>query len=67
MLLKMGVQRKNIWLCDIHGLVYEGRKIDMNPSKAAFAQSSNKRTLDSVIDGADMFLGTVWAECSHSG
>ena len=57
MLLKMGVQRKNIWLCDIHGLVYEGRKIDMNPSKAAFAQSSNKRTLDSVIDGADMFLG----------
>ena len=57
MLLKMGVQRKNIWLCDIHGLVHEGRKIDMNPSKAAFAQSSNKRTLDSVIDGADMFLG----------
>ena len=57
MLLKMGVKRENVWLCDIHGLVYEGREIDMNPSKTAFAQKSNKRTLDDVIDGADMFLG----------
>lgn len=57
MLLKLGVKRENVWLCDIHGLVYEGRAEDMNPSKAAFAQKSEKRTLDDVIDGADMFLG----------
>ena len=57
MLIKMGVKRENIWLCDIHGLVYEGRKIDMNPAKAAFAQPSECRTLDDVIAGADMFLG----------
>ncbi|WP_146344304.1 NADP-dependent malic enzyme [Falsiphaeobacter marinintestinus] len=57
MLLKLGVQRKNIWLCDIHGLVYEGRAEDMNPEKAAFAQPSDLRTLDDVIGGADMFLG----------
>jgi malate dehydrogenase (oxaloacetate-decarboxylating)(NADP+) len=29
----------------------------MNPQKAAYAQASDKRTLDEVIDGADMFLG----------
>jgi malate dehydrogenase (oxaloacetate-decarboxylating)(NADP+) len=38
MLLKLGVRRENVWLCDIHGLVYEGREVDMNPHKAAFAQ-----------------------------
>ncbi|MFN3279317.1 MAG: NADP-dependent malic enzyme [Paracoccus hibiscisoli] len=57
MLLKLGVQRKNVWLCDIHGLVHEGREIDMNPQKAAYAQPSDKRALAEVIDGADLFLG----------
>ncbi|MBE1285011.1 MAG: NADP-dependent malic enzyme [Rhodobacteraceae bacterium] len=57
MLLKLGVKRENVWLCDIHGLVYEGRAEDMNPQKAAFAQDSDLRTLDEVIDGADLFLG----------
>ncbi|MEZ5751422.1 MAG: NADP-dependent malic enzyme [Paracoccaceae bacterium] len=57
MLLKLGVKRENVWLCDIHGLVYEGREQDMNPEKAAYAQPSDKRTLDEVIDGADLFLG----------
>ncbi|GAA6206938.1 NADP-dependent malic enzyme [Cognatishimia sp. WU-CL00825] len=57
MLVKLGVKRENIWLCDIHGLVYEGRAEDMNPQKAAYAQASDLRTLDQVIEGADMFLG----------
>ncbi|MEO0865638.1 MAG: malic enzyme-like NAD(P)-binding protein, partial [Pseudomonadota bacterium] len=57
MLLKLGVKRENVWLCDIHGLVHEGREVDMNPAKAAFAQATDKRTLDDVIDGADLFLG----------
>ncbi|MGR3454380.1 NADP-dependent malic enzyme, partial [Pseudooceanicola sp.] len=57
MLLKLGVRRENVWLCDIHGLVHEGREVDMNPQKAVFAQPSDLRTLDEVIDGADLFLG----------
>ncbi|WP_022708030.1 NADP-dependent malic enzyme [Paracoccus zeaxanthinifaciens] len=57
MLLKLGVKRENVWLCDIHGLVHEGRQEDMNPQKAAYAQATDKRTLDDVIDGADLFLG----------
>lgn len=57
MLLKLGVKRENVWLCDIHGLVYQGRTEDMNPQKAEYAQSSELRSLDQVIDGADLFLG----------
>ncbi|MEM9678465.1 MAG: NADP-dependent malic enzyme, partial [Pseudomonadota bacterium] len=57
MLMKLGVKRENIWLCDIEGLVYEGREKDMTPQKAEFAQATNKRTLDDVIEGADLFLG----------
>ena len=57
MLVKLGVKRENIWLCDIHGLVYEGREEDMNPHKDQFAQKTDLRTLDDVIDGADLFLG----------
>ncbi len=57
MLLKLGVKRENVWLCDIHGLVYEGRTEDMNPIKSEYAQVSDLRTLDDVIAGADMFLG----------
>ena len=57
MLLKLGVKRENVWLCDIHGLVYEGRAEDMNPEKAAYAQKSDLRSLAEVIPGADLFLG----------
>ncbi|HBZ45513.1 MAG TPA: NADP-dependent malic enzyme, partial [Maritimibacter sp.] len=56
MLLKLGVRRENVWLCDIDGLVHTGRD-DLNPQKAAFAQDTDLRTLDDVIDGADLFLG----------
>ncbi|GHE03022.1 malic enzyme [Defluviimonas sp. 20V17] len=57
MLLKLGVKRENVWLCDIAGLVYEGRTEEMTPQKAAYAQPTDKRRLDEVIDGADLFLG----------
>ncbi|MFX0546901.1 NADP-dependent malic enzyme [Roseovarius sp. S1116L3] len=57
MLVKLGVKRENIWLCDINGLVYEGRTEDMNPQKSEFAQKTDLRTLDDVIEGADLFLG----------
>ena len=57
MLLKLGVKRENVWLCDIHGLVYEGRAEDMNPQKASFAQATDLRRLGDEIGGADLFLG----------
>ncbi|NBB97198.1 MAG: NADP-dependent malic enzyme [Alphaproteobacteria bacterium] len=57
MLLKLGVKRENVFLCDIHGLVHAGREVDMTPQKAAYAQDTDARRLDDVIDGADLFLG----------
>ncbi|KIN70828.1 Phosphate acetyl/butyryl transferase subfamily [Sulfitobacter noctilucae] len=57
MLLKLGVKRENVWLCDIHGLVHTGREIDMNPIKSEYAQDTDLRTLDDVIPDADLFLG----------
>ena len=57
LLVSMGAQRKNIWVCDIDGLVYEGRNTLMDKWKSAYAQKTDKRKLADVIAGADVFLG----------
>ena len=57
MLVTLGVKRENIWLCDIDGLIYEGREAPMTPQQANYAQKTDLRTLDDVINGADLFLG----------
>ncbi|PPR76315.1 MAG: NADP-dependent malic enzyme [Alphaproteobacteria bacterium MarineAlpha3_Bin4] len=57
LLVGMGVKRENITLVDVAGVVYKGRSEEMNPHKEAFAQDTDARTLDDVIDGADAFLG----------
>jgi malate dehydrogenase (oxaloacetate-decarboxylating)(NADP+) len=57
LLVSLGARRKNIWVCDIDGLVYEGRNTLMDKWKAVYAQKTDKRTLAEVIGGADIFLG----------
>ena len=57
MLLKLGVRRENVWLCDLAGLVYHGRTDQMTDQKAAYAQGIAPATLAEVIIGADLFLG----------
>jgi malate dehydrogenase (oxaloacetate-decarboxylating)(NADP+) len=57
MLVKLGVRRENVWLCDLAGLVHRGRAEQMTPQKEAFAQGDRPATLDDVIGGADLFLG----------
>ena len=57
MLLKLGVKRENVWLCDLDGLVYHGRTTQMTDQKAAYAQGTTARTLAEVIKDADLFLG----------
>lgn len=57
LLVSMGAQRKNIWVCDIDGLVYDGRNTQMDRWKAVYAQKTDKRTLADVIGGADIFIG----------
>lgn len=57
LLVSMGAERKNIWVCDIDGLVHEGRNTTMDRWKAVYAQKTDKRTLGDVIGGADIFIG----------
>ena len=57
LLVSLGAQRRNIWVCDIEGLVYEGRPVLMDRWKSVYAQPTDKRKLADVIGGADIFLG----------
>ena len=57
LLVKLGVPRKNIWVTDLAGVVWNGRVELMDPDKAEFAQDTQARTLSEVIEGADVFLG----------
>jgi malate dehydrogenase (oxaloacetate-decarboxylating)(NADP+) len=57
LLLDLGLRRENVWLTDLAGVVYEGRRELMDPEKARFAQPTSARTLQEVIGAADVFLG----------
>ncbi|MFN8453283.1 MAG: NADP-dependent malic enzyme [Anaerolineae bacterium] len=57
LLVKAGIPRANITMCDIKGVVYKGRTEEMDSYKEQFAQDTLSRTLGEVIDGADIFLG----------
>ena len=53
----MGVPRENIWMCDIAGLVYKGRKEEMFAEKAWFANGDQPSSLADTFEGADVFIG----------
>ena len=57
LLVSLGARRDNIWVCDIEGVVYQGRNTLMDRWKEVYAQPTDARTLSEVIGGADVFLG----------
>ena len=57
LLVELGVRRENIWVADIAGVVYRGRKEEMDDNKARYAQATNARKLADIIPGADIFIG----------
>ena len=57
MLVALGMRMSHIWVTDIAGVVYRGRKEEMDPNKERYAKDTPTRTLGEVIDGADVFLG----------
>ncbi len=57
LLVKAGLKRENVIVCDRSGVVYKGRNEGMDPQKEAFASDTKARTLDEAIVGADVFLG----------
>jgi malate dehydrogenase (oxaloacetate-decarboxylating)(NADP+) len=62
MYVRMGLNARNIYVCDSRGVIYKGREQNMEENKARYAQDTAARTLADVIEGADVFLG-----CSTSG
>lgn len=56
LLIKCGAQREHIYMLDSKGVIHTRRE-DLNEYKALFANNTDKRTLEEVIDGADLFLG----------
>ena len=57
MLIKLGVRKKNIWLYDLNGVVYEGRQEEKDSHKSDFSQDTKLRDLNEIIANADLFLG----------
>ncbi len=58
----LGVNPKNVFVCDSKGVIYEGRPGGYDESKARYAQQTEARTLADAVNGADVFLG-----CSAPG
>ncbi len=57
MLVAIGIKQENIWVSDIRGVVWKGRVEEMDDNKARYAQVTDLRTVDQLLDGADVFLG----------
>jgi malate dehydrogenase (oxaloacetate-decarboxylating)(NADP+) len=57
MLVSLGLNPENIWVCDRHGVIYTGRVEDMDDAKKRYARDTSARTLGEIIDSADIFLG----------
>ncbi len=57
LLVALGLNPKHIVVTDVAGVVHVGRTEHMDPYKARYAIETSARTLDDVIEGADIFLG----------
>lgn len=56
LLIKCGAMREKIYMLDRKGVIHT-RRDDLNEYKQLFANNTDKRTLEDVIEGADLFLG----------
>ncbi len=56
LLIQCGAMREKIYMLDTKGVIHT-RRDDLSEYKTRFANNTDKRTLDDVIEGADVFLG----------
>ncbi len=56
LLIEMGARKENILVLDRKGVIHS-RRNDLTQFKAAFANDTDKRTLDDAIKEADVFIG----------
>ena len=57
LLKAMGAKHDNCIMCDTKGVIYQGRTEGMNQWKSAHAATTELRTLEEAMNGADVFLG----------
>ena len=57
LLKSMGAKHNNCIVCDTKGVIYQGRTEGMNQWKSAHAISTELRSLEDAMVGADVFLG----------
>lgn len=56
LLIKCGAQRERIYMLDRKGVIHT-RRDDLTPHKMLFANNTDKRTLEDVMECADVFVG----------
>ena len=57
LLKSMGARHENCIVCDTKGVIYQGRTEGMNQWKSAHAITTELRSLEDAMQGADVFLG----------
>ena len=57
LIISLGVKKENIVMCDSKGVIYSGRKENMNLYKKEFAVKTSKRTLSEAVQNTDVFIG----------
>ena len=61
-LLRLGIPQEHIWMCDIAGLIYNGRREEMFAEREGFAQGDHPDVLANIITEADVFIGLSVAD-----
>lgn len=57
LLVKLGLDPKNIFVTDIEGVIHTKRTDHLAECQRFYARDTDARTLEDVLDGADIFLG----------
>jgi malate dehydrogenase (oxaloacetate-decarboxylating)(NADP+) len=57
LLVFLGIKKENVFVTDSKGVLYHGRDNDMEPNKARYARKTTARTLNDIMEDADIFLG----------
>ena len=68
LLVSLGIQQHSIWVSDIAGVVYTGRKEEMDDNKVALrAADPGANSSGEIIGGADIFLGPFGGARAQAG
>lgn len=57
LLVALGVDKKNVFVCDSKGVIHSEREGKLDVSKQKYCQVTHYRTLEDAMENADIFLG----------